>query len=294
VICRSGFRPLRLLALLAAYGGVASHLSGAAITALAVWQDNVTNTTPAGGRLPSWMLAVLASDELRRGLPDDNAFFIGGNLASEVRLDYHGLDSVTAGPTVGFQHKFGLGAYVPILRFDMAASGIAAAEAGRAGWSETAKLSLGQRFTEVLRLDLAGEWCRTNTRDDIFGSAATVLTADLACDLNDRWRLKTGVHWRNGDVVSYYRAQWTPWGWAPSGNGSYGDYGYTEGRLVATFDQPYLAYRLHADTLSYAVTLSPALGPNTALVLSGEISVTENQTMRYLNHMISAGVTHRF
>jgi hypothetical protein len=63
---------------------------------------------------------------------------------------------------------------------------------------------------------------------------------------------------------------------------------------VATFDQPYLAYRLHADTLSYAVALSPALGPNTALVLSGEISVTENQTVRYLNHMISAGVTHRF
>jgi len=65
-------------------------------------------------------------------------------------------------------------------------------------------------------------------------------------------------------------------------------------RLVTTFDQPYLAYRLHADTLSYAVTLSPALGPNTALVFTGELSVTENESVRYVNHLINAGVTHRF
>jgi hypothetical protein len=63
---------------------------------------------------------------------------------------------------------------------------------------------------------------------------------------------------------------------------------------VTTFDQPYLAYRLHADTLSYAVTLSPALGPNTALVFTGELSVTENESVRYVNHLINAGVTHRF
>ena len=295
VIRRLGSRPLRLLALLAALGVAASHVYGAAVTALAIWQDNVTNTTPAGGRLPAWMLSVLASDELRRELPDDNAFFIGGNLESEACLDYHGLNSATAGPTVGFQHKFGLGAYVPTLRLDLAAGGIAATESARAGWSDKATLSLGQRFTEALRLDLTGEWSRTDTRDEIFANAATVLAAALACDLNDRWRLKAGVRWRNGGVVSYYRAQWTAWGWAPSGYGGYGgEYDYPDGRLVTTFDRPYLAYRLYADTLSYAVALSPALGPNTALVFTGEFSVTENQTVRYVNHLISAGVTHRF
>ena len=286
---------LRPLALLAALGVTATRVSGGAVTALAVWQDNITNTTAAGGRLPAWTLSAVASDELRRVLPDDNAFFIGGNFESEACMDYPGLNFASAGPTVGFQHKFGLGAYVPTLRFDLAVNGIAAAESARAGWSDEATFNLGQRFTEDLRLELTGEWSRADTRDETFSHTAAVVFAALAYDLNNRWRLRAGVRWRNGDVVSYYRAQWTAWGWAPSGYGGYGEeYGYPTGRLVTTFDQPYLAYRLHADTLSYAVTLSPALGPNTALVFTAELSVTENESVRYVNHLISAGVTHRF
>lgn len=295
VIRHLGTGLLQLLALLAALTVAASHASSAEGTALAVWQDNITNTTPAGGRLPAWMLSAAASDELRRILTDDNAFFLGASIDCEACMDYHGLTVASAGPTVGIQHKFGLGAYVPTLRLDLAADGIAAAESARAGWSDRATLSLGQRFTETLRLDLSGEWNRTDARDDTFSHTATVLGAALAFDLNDRWRLKAGVRWRNGDVVSYYRAQWTAWGWVPSGYGGYdGEYGDQAGRLVTTFDRPYLAYRLHAGTLSYAITLSPALGPNTALVFTGECSVTENDAVRYVNHLISAGVTHRF
>jgi hypothetical protein len=295
VIRRPGSRLLQLPALLAALAVAASHASGADATALAIWQDNITNTTTAGGRLPSWMLSVMASDEVRRILPDDNAFFLGASFEGEACMDYHGLNFASAGPTVGIQHKFGLGAYVPTLRLDLGVEGIAAAESARAGWSDRATLNLGQRFTEALRLDLTGEWNRTDARDDTFSHTATVLGAALAFDLNDRWRLKAGVRWRNGDVVSYYRAQWTAWGWVPSGYGGYdGEYGDQAGRLVTTFDRPYLAYRLNADTLSYAVTLSPALGPNTALVFTGECSVTENNSVRYVNHLISAGVTHRF
>jgi hypothetical protein len=286
---------IRLLGLLTALGATAARVSGAAAAALVVWQDNITNTTPAGGRLSALMVDVLASDELRRELPDDNAFLIGGSFEDEVFTDYHGLNSITAGPTLGFLHKFGLGAYVPILRLDLAAAGTTTAESDRANWSERATLSLGQRFTEALRLDLAGEWNRAVARDDFFGSASTVVSAALSCDLNDRWRLKAGMRWRDGDVISYYRAQWTAWGWVPSGYGGYdGEYGDQTGRLVTTFNQPYLAYRLHAGTVSYDVTLSPALGPNTTLVFTGELCITQNEAVRYVNHLISVGVTHRF
>jgi hypothetical protein len=194
----------------------ASRASGGAAAALVVWEDNVTNSTPAG-------------------------------------------------------------------------------EAARAGWSEGATVSLGQRFTEALRLDLNGGWNRAVTRDGFFTSSSTVLAAALSFDFSDRWRLKAGVRWRNGDVISYYRALWTAWGWVPSGyNGYDEEYGDPTGRLVTTFDQPYLAYRLHAGTMSYDVTLSPALGPNTALVFTAELSITETDAVRYVNHRISAGVTRRF
>jgi len=142
VIRRIGSRLLRLLALLAVLGVAAARVSGAAVTALAVWQDNITNTTASGGRLPAWTLSAMASDELRRVLPNNNAFFIGGNFDSEACMDYHGLNFASAGPAVGFQHKFGLGAYVPTLRFDLAVNGIAATESARAGWSDEATFGL--------------------------------------------------------------------------------------------------------------------------------------------------------
>ncbi len=64
MIRRLGSRPLRLLALLTVWGTVASRISGGTATALVVWQDNVTNSTPADGRLSALMFDFLASDEV--------------------------------------------------------------------------------------------------------------------------------------------------------------------------------------------------------------------------------------
>lgn len=274
---------------------LASGLAAADTSALVVWEDNVTNTTTAGGRLSTWMLAVNAADEVRRPLTRDDAFYFGGDVAGNLCLDYHELDDVAAGPHLALQHKFGLGAYAPTLRLDTAVAGIAARDSARSGWSSRVALNWGRRFTEALRCDLNGEWTRTGAHADVFTKSTRALAAGLAYDLSDQWRFKARVGWRNGDVVSYYRAYWTAWGWEPAGYGG-NNYGYQSGpsRLVSTFDEPYLAYRVRAHTWSYAATLSPALGPNTALVLSFEYCETENSSVRYVNQLLSAGVAHRF
>ncbi len=274
---------------------LASGLAAADTSALVVWEDNVTNTTAEGGRLAAWMIAANATDEMRRPLTRDDALYFGGDVAGNLCLDYHKLDDLAAGPHLGLLHKFGLGAYAPALRLDLALAGLAARDSARSGWRSRVALNWSRRFTEALRFDLNGELTRIGAHADVFTQSTRALTAGLAYDLTDQWRFKFRVDWRNGDVVSYYRAYWTAWGWEPAGYNGYG-YGYSSGpsRLVDTFNEPYLAYRVRAHTWSYAATLSPALGPNTALVLSYEYCETENSSVRYVNQMLSAGVAHRF
>ena len=290
-----GFRWRRCLAAPTAVLGLASGLLAADTSALVVWEDNVTNTTAAGGRLAAWMVAGNATDEIRRPLTRDDTLYVGGDVAGNACLDYHELDDLAAGPHLALQHKFGLGAYAPALRLDTAVAGIAARDSARSGWSSRVALTWSRRFTEALRGELDGEWTRTDAHADVFTQSTRALAAELAYDFNDEWRFKARVGWRHGDVVSYYRAYWTAWGWQPEGYGGYG-YGDSSGpsRLVDTFGEPYLAYRVRAHTWSYAATLSPALGHNTALVLSYEYCATENSSVRYVNQLLSAGVARRF
>jgi hypothetical protein len=60
---------------------LAAGLAAADISALVVWEDNVTNTVAAGGRLSAWMLAVNATGEIRRPVSRDDALYFGGDVA---------------------------------------------------------------------------------------------------------------------------------------------------------------------------------------------------------------------
>lgn len=246
-------RPLRRLgaaaAFIAAFGVAPLARGHGNIAFLVAWQDNVTNAPPANGPLPAWMTTVNVSESLRRELPDGNAIVLGETIEGDACFEYNGLDSISAGPCAAFQHKFGFGAFVPIVRFDAALDGIAASEHDRAGWSVAAGLGFGQRLSESVRLDLRGEWFHTATRADVLSRSTGALIAGLTCDFNPRWRLSGRIGWRNGEVISYDRARWTGWGWSPAGEVNY-DYGGTAapGMLVNTFNTPYLAYRIHAHT----------------------------------------------
>jgi len=277
--------------------GSARVLWAADASALVAWQDNVTNTTGDGGRLAAWMLAVKGAEEWRQPLARDDALYYGGNLAADACLSYPRLDDLTAGPTLALVHKFGLGAYAPLVRLETAVAGIAARQSMRSGWNGRVTLEWSRRFTEALQLALDGDWVRTDAHTDVFSTTTGGLTAEATYDFTDVWRAKVHFGWCNGDVVSYYRAVWTAWGWQPAGydgaSGSY-RYGSGDGRLVDTFGDPYLAYRVRAHTWSVGAALSPAVGPNTALVLSYEWSQTENVDVRYRNQVVSAGVVHRY
>jgi len=291
-----GRRRLRPLAAAVSLLGLAPVILAADASAIVAWQDNVTNTTSDGGRLAAWMVVVKAADEWRQPLDRDDALYFGADVAGNACLSYPRLDDLTAGPRLALLHKFGLGAYAPLVRLEAAVAGIAARQSMRSGGNGRVSLGWSRRFTEALQLGLGGEWVRTDTHASTFSTTSTGLAAEATYDFTDVWRGKIRLGWRTGDVVSYYRAVWTYWGWQPAGYyGDSGSYGYgSGGRLVDTFDEPYLAYRLQAHTWSVSAALSPALGPDTSLVFSCEFSQTENADSRYLNQVVSAGVVHRF
>ena len=289
-------RWLGLAATLSLASGVAPFVHGQGGTGFMVaWQDNVTNALPANGRLPAWMVTANASQSLRRELPDGNAIVLGGAVEGDACVDYRGLNSACAGPDVAFQHKFGFGAYVPVVRLDASFKGIAASEPDRAGWSFAAGMEFGKRFTEAVRLDLRGEWFHSTARADILSRSTGCLVAGLACDFTPRWRLSGRIGWSDGDVISYARAQWTGWGWRPAGEANYDYEGTTApSMLVGTFKTPYLAYRIHAQTWSCGTALCPAVGRNTSLVFSVEFSETRKDELSYCNRTASVGIVRRF
>ena len=262
------------------------------INTAVVWQDNATDAARADGCLEAWQVLASATAMQRHTLSRDDALLIGATLASEAWSPYSGLDQLTAGPCVEWRHKFGLGAYAPAVRFDLAGAGIAARESARTGWQGQAALGFGQRFTEALRLDFGADLTRTDTHAAVFTRTTRGLATEMSYDFTPRWRLKTRLGWRNGDVVSYSRAAWTYWGWQPANGYSYAP--TTPWLLVHTFDDPYLAYRIRAHTWSYSVGVSPAIGRNTALTFQVERAETSNAAVRYINNLFSVGLAHQF
>jgi len=290
---RAGARILvGCLGALAGYVGVRAQSLVTTINTAVVWQDNATNADPANGCLEAWQVLASATAIQRHTLARDDALLIGATVASEAWSPYSGLDQLTAGPCVGWRHKFGLGAYAPALRFDLAGAGIAARETIRAGWQGQASLGFGQRFTEALRVDFGADLLRTDTHAEVFTRTTGGLAAEMNYDFTPRWRLKARLGWRNGDVVSYSRAVWTYWGWQPASGYSYAS--STPWLFVHTFDDPYLAYRVRAHTWNYTVGVSPAIGRNTALTFQIERAETSNTAVRYVNDLYSVGLAHQF
>ena len=280
---------------LGALAGSASVCAQSFVTTIntaVVWQDNATDADRANGCLEAWQVLAGATAIQRHTLSRDDALLIGAALASEAWSPYSGLDQLTAGPCIGWRHKFGLGAYAPAVRLDLAGAGIAARESARTGWQGQATLGFGQRFTEAMRLDLGADLTRTDAHAAVFTRTTGGLTAEMSYDFTPSWRLKTRLGWRNGDVVSDSRATRTYLGWQPANGYSYA--ATTPWLLVHTFDDPYLAYRIRAHTWSYSVGVSPAIGRNTALTFQVERAETSNAAVRYINNLFSVGLAHQF
>jgi hypothetical protein len=289
VLCPREGSPLWLgLALLAAafapFAARAQHWAPN-ITTTATWQSNATNADRDTDILAAVQLHSAFAVARRFALGGSDALRLGGQLTAEAWPRYDGLDRGAVGIRAGWTHKFGLGALAPTLALELAGDAFGARENGRAGRAGSATVLLQQRLDDNWRLALAYERARYDARQHAFDRTGEETSARADYDFDARWRLSATARLRHGGVLSYA----TP----PRPDL------LTAGKAlttVTTFDRnrPMVAYYFIARTVSGEAAVSRALDDATALNFAYEFRETEKGAIRYVNHLVSLGVTRQF
>lgn len=253
------------------------------ITTTATWNSNATNAGRASDTIGAFQLRADADLTHRFSLGLDDALFSSARLGLEAWPRFDGLDRATLGPRLAWQHKFGLGPLAPVFTTTLAADAVFARESDRAGLAGSVTFALRKRFDEATRLSLAHERTRHDARAFVFDRTGHETALEIARELDEHWSLAFTARWREGDVLSYA----TP----------------PRPDLVAlakvrvpsnTFGRPFVAYSLDARSLTGALAFSRALDELSVLTFGYDYRVTTRGSLRYVNHLVSAGLVRQF
>ena len=253
-------------------------------TMTAGWNSNVTNSDRSADVIGALQCrAQIGADAWRISPGHDDTLLIGVAGQVEIFPRFDGLDQWTAGPRLAWRHKFGLGAFVPVLSFELDADGIAARDDGRSGYAGRARLVWRQRCDEATQLSLSYERTREDTKETVWARTGGEAAVNFTRELDEHWRLVLAARWREGDVISYA----TP----------------PRPDLVAlarvrsmeeTFGAPRVAYSITGRTLGGAVNLVRQLDERSSLALGYEDRTTTHSPLRYVNHLVSTAFTRQF
>jgi hypothetical protein len=257
----------------------------------ATWQDNVTYAPSGNGVLGSFSLESGFQVEWLRSLDFSTTLTSGFAGDVEVYTEYSGLDNVCLGPTLELRRKFGLGPLAPVVCAGLEGSAHGFEDPERSKIEGDFLLGFSQRMSDELQVTIDGRLGSYDARDIVFCGNYASLDAALNWDVTETWRIRLLGGWRNGDLVSDYTAEESPFGWeAIDPNTEYlpGAWHY-----VRTFNEPFVAYRVSAVTWSYGAGVSPAVGPHTSANLQYTHYLSPGID-RYVDNVVSVSLTHRF
>ena len=155
----------------------------------------------------------------------------------------------SAGPTLRISHKFGLGPLAPLAYAGLMGTASGFDDSERSKIEGDFLVGFSQRLSDEFQVALDGRLGSYDARDIVFTGNYASLEASLNWDVTDIWRVKVMGGWRNGDLVSNYAAEESPFGWVGIDKRSLelpGAWHY-----VGTFHEPYVAYRVSSVTWSY-------------------------------------------
>lgn len=261
---------------------VASAHWDSQLTTRALWNSNVSNSDRSADVIGALQFNAEAGASRRIPLGPDDTLWAGAGLAAEATPRFDELDRAALGPRLTWQHKFGLGAFVPLLSLELAADAVAARDADRAGFAGSAALSCRQRLNPSTRLALTYELARHDARERVFDRTGGEIRGEITYDFDERWRLTGSLSLRQGDVLSYAvppRADLVPLAKIR--------------QPVSTFGSPRIAYSLAAQSLEGGVALAHRW-KSASVVFSYHYRETERHPLRYLNHLVSVTWMHQF
>lgn len=249
------------------------------------WQDNATNADRASDILDAAQILGEFAVTRRTQLARDDAFFTSLALTAESWPRFDGLDRAGAGVRLAWQHKFGLGPFAPLLALEGVGDFVTARESGRAGRNGLLVLTARQRLSQAWRVRGRHEEARYDGRAHAFDRTGRESTLGFEFEAAPGWRLSASGSRRHGGVLSYA----TP----PRPDL------LREGKAlttVTTFDRsiPMVAYYFIARTDSWRVESAHSLGATRTLSLAAEYRDTARGPVRYVNRLITLGVSQRF
>ena len=250
----------------------------------ATWNSNATNADRSSDEISALQLqADLGVFSKRISLGHDDALILSGNVAVETLPRFDSLGRFTFGPRIAWQHKFGLGALAPVLRFEVSVDVVEARDEERSGTAGSGRLVWRQRFDETTQLTLGYERFRHHARDELYNRTAGEATAELSHELDEHWSFAVRAAWRQGDVLSYASPPRPDL--------------LTLSRdrdTVDTFGRSMIAYSIDARSLSGTIALTRSVDERTAISFAYEGRITEHSPLRYVNHLVSTAISRQF
>lgn len=253
------------------------------LTVTTTWQDNATNAKPADDRISGLQFEADMIASHRYSLGRDDSLHPSAHFAAEWWPRFNGLTRGAAGARLAWRHKFGLGAFAPVVSVEVGADAVAAKESARRGTSSFLLATLRKRFNDTTQVALTQEFADHNARAAVFDRTGAETALEIGRDLADVARLTFRASYRNGDVLSHA----TPprpdlVALAPN-------------RMsVNTFGRTLTAYSIEARTLSAQIGFIRAIDENSAVIVGYEFRQTERAPLRYLNQLVSLTVVHQF
>ncbi len=260
------------------------------------WAENISRASfPA-----NWRDSVLLESNLDATYPRAFArnWLLLASAHAETRTvrDFALNNTLTLGPRLDLQRKFGMGPYAPTLRSHVGLAYRDARLRGSTGWTTEAGLQFSQRLSPSFRASAGYDWSQHDAGTPTFDVRHRIATARLTWDFTDRWQLSAAFSRLNGQLV----AEASNAIFNQALNGGFGpviaqSYNARPFSITDSYGPGWFSYRIEGRADTSAFALAYALTDYTTLDLRVTGSRVKNQAqVRYKTDITSLGVTHRF
>jgi hypothetical protein len=255
------------------------------------WQDNVTDAPAGDGVRSDTDFETRADLTWIRSV--DFSTILSTAVATDIDLSagYSGLDHVCLGPRMELMHKFDVGPLAPAAYVGLEGEAVGFKDPERSNIAGAVLFGFRQRPAEDLDFNIDGRVGSYDARDIVFTGNYVSLDSSLKWDLDETWRFSVSLGWRDGDGVADYTAIKSAFGWIPDDAGAFSLPGAWH--YVATFHDPFVAYKISVRTWSYGAAVAPAIGPHTSLALC-YTRFDSQAGARYVDNVVSLSIVHHF
>lgn len=261
------------------------------------FDDNVSRALTVGDKKADfgWTAAASAGQFLQ--LTDSTSLTVTGDFRGDIYARYGGLNQNTLGASAALKKKLGLGAYAPWLSLSGSVRHADYQSAIRDSWFYGAGIALGQRLSEKWDVRLEYDYLsrRADRTTAAFGYDEQVFSGAVFDQVNHGLRLSTT--YAHDDTTTFTASYAFRTGDAFSSNTMTDTIAKVASAATpdGVFGGNLIAYKLPADTQSFALAASRALGAHSSVNLGYEHHWTSaGQGLAYHVNVVELSLLHSF